>query len=274
MNDYLHPLLSEEINLPFYVKCIGGFKNQAPIIRPEGFPDYQWLHCTKGKGKLLIDKKEFNIVPNTGIFISSSFPHEYYSVEEPWETHFVAFSGYGVPKLLEFLGLNNYGIFSFNDIRFLDSMLSDIYTTAKAGAEQSGYKCSAALYSLLVEVKNSIRENSVSIENLRFKKLQPLINYLEVNYNKDISIEDMAAVISTSPQYLCRLFNQTYNMRPFTYLTRYRLQKAKELLLNCNNLTVGEITFRVGYKDQSYFTALFKKSEGMTPLEYRNVYRL
>jgi AraC family transcriptional regulator, arabinose operon regulatory protein len=274
MNTYINPLLTEEVNLPFYVKCIGGLKNQGHIIRPSGFPDHQWLHCIKGRGKLLIDNKEFNIVPNTGFFISANFPHEYYSVEEPWEVHFIAFTGHSVLELLDLLDLNNYGVFLFEDIGFLDSLLSDVYTAARAGTIQGGYRSSAALYSLLIEIKNSIRENSSSIENSRFKKLQPLINYIEKNYYKDISIEDMAEIILSSPQYLCRLFNQTFNMRPFTYLTRYRLQKAKEMLVYNKDLTVGEIAAGVGYKDQSYFCAIFKKNEGMTPLEYRNIYKL
>lgn len=274
MNTYFHPMLTEEVNLPFYVKCVGGLKNQGPISRLEGFPDYQWIHCTKGKGKLFIDGKEFNITPNTGMLIPAFMPHQYYAIKEPWETHFVAFAGYGVQGLLDTLDLKGFGVFLFDDIRFLDGLVTDIFIAAKSGTISSGYKSSAALYRLLVEIKNSIRENSNTMENIRFKRIQKVISYIESNYSKDISIEDMSEVIDISPQYLCRLFNQTLNLRPFAYLTKFRIQKAKEMLIDNKALTIGEICKSVGYNDQSYFSSIFKKNEGMTPVEYRNMYEI
>lgn len=274
MDTFFHPMLTEETHLPFYVKCVGGLKNQEPISRLQGFPDYQWIHCIKGEGKLIIDQKEFIITTNTGIFISSHIPHEYYPTKEPWETHFVAFSGYGITSLLDVLGLKKYAVFTLDDIRYIDSILSDIFTISKSNTISAAYKNSSNLYALLLEVRNAIRENSNNIENTRFKKLQPVIDYLEENYEKDISMDDMAKVILSSPQYLCRLFNQTLNIRPFTYLNKLRIQKAKEIIIKNREESIGDICKKVGYKDQSYFCATFKKFEGFTPSEYRDVYSL
>jgi AraC family transcriptional regulator of arabinose operon len=274
MDTFFHPMLTEETHLPFYVKCIGGLKNQEHIRRFYEFPDYQWIHCTKGEGRFIIDQKEFLISPNTGMFIASHVPHEYYAIKEPWETHFVAFSGYGVPRLLDALGLKNYAVFKLDDIRYLDSILTDIFTISKSNTISAAFKNSSNLYNLLLEVKNALRENSNNIENARFKKLQPVIDYLQENYDKDISIDDMARIISVSPQSLCRLFAQTLNMRPFIYLNKLRIQKAKEILISCKEESIGDICKRVGYRDQSYFCATFKKIEGFTPTEYRNIYSI
>lgn len=272
MVTYFHPLLTEETKLPFYIKCIGGLKNQSHISRLDGFPDHQCILCVKGKGKLLIDKNEIYIGPNMGIYIPPFISHEYYAVEEPWETHFIAFSGYGVGSLLDTLGLKTYEVFEFDDIKFLDSIITNIYTTAKSTAPSSAFKCSAMLYSFLIEVKNSIREKSNTMENVKFRKVLEVTAYIETNYKMDLSIDDMAKVIDASPQYLCRLFSQYLSTRPFAYLTKVRIQKAKELLLSSKDINVGEICREVGYNDQSYFGSIFKKIEGVTPIEYRNMF--
>jgi YesN/AraC family two-component response regulator len=272
MDTFLHPMLTEETNLPFYVKCVGGFKNQAPISRIQGFPDHQWIHCLKGEGKLIVEGKEYIISPNTGIFISAHIPHEYYATEEPWETHFVAFSGYGVSTLLDSLNLKKFEIFILEDIRYIDSILNDIFTTSKINTISAAYKSSSFLYSLLIEIRNNIRDNCNNIENMQLKKLQPLIDFLEKNYSKEISMEDMSNIIASSPQYLCRLFNKTLNIRPFTYLNKLRIQKAKELLIKNKNESIGDIGKKVGFNDQSYFCATFKKYEGFTPSEYKTIF--
>lgn len=260
--------------MPFYVKLIGGHNNQNHIIRPKGYPDYQWLQCTKGSGKLLIDGKEFFISKNTGFYLSPNFPHEYYALEEPFETHWVAFSGYGTPELLVSLDFGNYEVFHFNDIKFLDNILTDIFNGVKNGNPSSNLRSSSKLYNLLIEVKNLSRENSNNPENIYYNKLQPVLKYIESNYNKNPSIEDMALVIGSSPQYLCRLFRKTMNMRPFTYMTKCKLQNAKEMLIKHVDMKISDISIKVGYNDESYFCAIFKKNEGISPSEFRDLNKL
>jgi AraC family transcriptional regulator of arabinose operon len=272
MDTFLHPMLTEETTLPFYVKCVGGFKNQAPILRIQGFPDHQWIHCLKGTGKLIIENKEYVINTNTGMFIPAHIPHEYYATEEPWETHFVAFSGYGIPELLNSLELKKFEIFILEDIRYIDSILGDIFITSKSNTIAAAYKSSSLLYTLLIEIRNNIRNNSNNIENIQLKKLQPIIDFLEENYSREISIEEMSIIISSSPQYLCRLFNKNLKIRPFAYLNKLRIQKAKEFLIKSKEESIGDICARVGFHDQSYFCSTFKKYEGFTPSEYRNIF--
>jgi YesN/AraC family two-component response regulator len=253
------------------VKLVGGHINQNSIKRVNGYPDYQWLHCTKGKGKLLIDGKEFILEKNSGFYMSPNTPHEYFALEEPWETHWVAFSGYDAENLLKTLDFKQYEIFTFVDIKFLDNILTDIFDIVNSNSRASGLRSSAKLYTLLMELKNSVRDNLSSNEKVQSNKLDPVFDYIENNYNKNPSIEEMAIIINASPQYLCRIFKQSLNMRPFTYITKYRLQKSKELLLTSTDMKVEVIALAVGYNDPSYFCSIFKKHEGVTPIEFRSL---
>jgi AraC family transcriptional regulator, arabinose operon regulatory protein len=274
INSNIQPFITEEKKLPFYVKLVGGNDTQEHISRLNGYPAHQWIHCVKGNGKLLIDGKEFIISKNSGFYLSSMLGHEYFALEEPWETHWIAFSGYEVEYFLNQLGLKDYAVFYFNDIKFLDNLLIEILNTAKTNTLTSGLRNSSKLYGFLIEIISTKRENIEETGSSMFKKILPILNYIEGNYNKTPTIDEMATIINTSPQYLCRLFKETLNMRPFAYLTKYRLQKSKELLINDLSLKICDISKFVGYNDESYFCLLFKKNEGVTPLEFRNMNKM
>jgi AraC-like DNA-binding protein len=109
--------------------------------------------------------------------------------------------------------------------------------------------------------------------NVKYLQLQPLLMFIEDHFNKSIALNDMAAITGVTPQHLCRLFKQSFNMRPFEYLTRYRLQKAKEILVSPENPALKEVASITGYNDTSYFCSVFRQYEGMTPVEFKKMHK-
>lgn len=273
MNNYLFALITEEDKLPYYVKGVGGLRNQDHIERPNGYTDYQWIHCVRGAGKLLIDNKEYIVHKNIGFLLFPGVPHEYYALEEPWETHWVTFDGEGVQLLMAALGFNSYEVLSFGDLKVLDNLINEIYLAASSKGLIMGYECSAKLYTLLIELRRHKMKEEEATGVSKLRQLKPVIKFIENNYSENPSIEEMAGTINASPQYLCRLFNKTFRMRPFVYMTLLRMQKAKELLIRERDATVGDIAEKTGYNDTSYFCSVFKKHEGVTPSEFRQLHR-
>ena len=98
--------------------------------------------------------------------------------------------------------------------------------------------------------------------------LMPALNYIEENFRRDFPITVLADVTGVSQQYLCRVFNQTMNLRPNEYITCRRLQEAKHLLSE-TTLPVREICMLSGFADASYFSTVFRRYEGISPAEYR-----
>ena len=74
------------------------------------------------------------------------------------------------------------------------------------------------------------------------------------------------------PQYLSRLFVRYFNCSVYEYLTAYRINRAKELLIMEHDRKVQEIAHDVGYTDASHFIVMFKKLTGMTPVELRKLH--
>lgn len=93
--------------------------------------------------------------------------------------------------------------------------------------------------------------------------------YVEDNYaDEELSLNLLASHVNFSPNHLSMIFSQQTGQTFIKYLTDYRMNKAKEML-RCTGKRSSEICMDVGYKDPHYFSYLFKKTQGMTPTQYR-----
>jgi len=93
--------------------------------------------------------------------------------------------------------------------------------------------------------------------------------YIEEHYvEDDLTLNQLAAHVNFSPNHFSTIFSQQTGQPFIKYLTDFRMNKAKELL-RCTGKKSSEIGLEVGYKDPHYFSALFRKTQGMTPTQYR-----
>lgn len=110
-----------------------------------------------------------------------------------------------------------------------------------------------------------------NLEHVRTSVVQEeILQYIQTHYVEDISMQDVADAMNYSNAYFCKLFKQNFDQSFTTYLTAYRVDKAKQLLVDVT-INVKEISDKVGYKDSNYFAKVFKRVVGVTPSEYRNI---
>lgn len=262
----------EESKLPFILKSIGSRPNQEHIDRPDGYPDFHWLHCSSGTGRLIVGNREYLIHPDTGFFFFPGVPHEYYALTEPWETYWITFSGHAAMDTVKLLKYKHYGVYTNLDTAYLCSLLGEIYSKALVFSPFRSFVCSHLVYRFIVELKNCIEASASGHRNYP-ARLQPVISFIESNHNKALSLEDMAEVIDVTTRHLCRLFRQFLNITPFDYLTGYRIKKAKEILISASNPTIKQVAGMTGYHSASYFCSVFKEKEGITPLEFKRIHK-
>ncbi|MGB8455665.1 MAG: response regulator [Anaerocolumna sp.] len=98
-----------------------------------------------------------------------------------------------------------------------------------------------------------------------------LLDYIKLNYNKDIGLNELADMVNMNPAYLSVLFKDEVGMSYIKYLTQLRLNHAKELLLAGHK--VMEVSEMVGYNDYHYFCNIFKKNTGQKPNEFKGCIR-
>lgn len=92
--------------------------------------------------------------------------------------------------------------------------------------------------------------------------------FIEANYAKNITLEDVSMEVNISSYYLSRVFKEGTGENFIDYLTKLRIEKAKELL-STTQYSMKEICMMSGYSDPNYFSKTFKKNVGVTPTEYR-----
>lgn len=112
------------------------------------------------------------------------------------------------------------------------------------------------------EEKISVGESQKEVLILRAK------SYIEENYQREISLEEVSKIVDISPYYFSTIFKQIVGKNFIEYLTDIRMRHAKNLLKD-RSRSIKEICSLSGYSDPNYFSRLFKKYEGITPTEYR-----
>ena len=99
-------------------------------------------------------------------------------------------------------------------------------------------------------------------------EIRRALTYIAENYEKQITLSDLAATAGLSSNYFCTVFKNETGLNYSEYLNRFRLEKAK-MLLQTTSLRTYEVSERVGFRDYRYFCRIFKETTGITCSEFR-----
>jgi YesN/AraC family two-component response regulator len=107
------------------------------------------------------------------------------------------------------------------------------------------------------------RANAEPIAIIRAKE------FIRQNLQNDMTLTDVAKAACTSTFYICKLFKRHTGMNFTEYVSRLRVERAKELLAN-PNLRISEIAYEVGFQSLTHFNRIFRKLGGQAPTAYRD----
>ena len=121
------------------------------------------------------------------------------------------------------------------------------------------------VFSLILDVARQV-ENSISS---RYRStVERILAYIDQNYDREITLQELAELVYMNPKYVSRLLKQETGENFSSLLTQIRIRRAMELM-DSEECKVYEVARKVGINDSRYFSQMFKKHTGMTPLEYR-----
>ena len=100
------------------------------------------------------------------------------------------------------------------------------------------------------------------------RTITSITRYLQEHLSEEVSLSVLSDEFHLNSQYISQLFKNEIGVNFLTYFTNIRMEKAKKLLLS-TSLSVAEVAEQSGYGDYRVFTKVFKKSEGITPSQYR-----
>ena len=176
---------------------------------------------------------------------------------------------------MESLVFRNYVILNvrFSVITFLKGLGCDTEGMEPENTEEvlaeSGKNIESAIAYAEKMISQAIEIRDQNSGNKNRSILKTAVDFIDEHYmDEDISLNTAANVANVSSNHFSALFSQNMGQTFIEYLTTLRMNKAKELL-RCTGMRSSEIAGEVGYKDAHYFSYLFKKTQGMTPSEYR-----
>lgn len=118
----------------------------------------------------------------------------------------------------------------------------------------------------LMSSGNSDKYEKELLKRVNSKKIDLIKEYLNENYLRDITLDDIVKVSGISKYYLIRQFEESQGLSPHKYITNLRINHAKKLLKKAVDFT--EIALESGFYDQSHFIKYFKEYTGVTPMKY------
>ena len=111
-----------------------------------------------------------------------------------------------------------------------------------------------------------------STEEEQLPTFQKIKDYLDQNYDKNINLDDLSKKFGFNASYLSRRFKQLFGKGVIEYSVDLKMKKAKEMLL-ATDLLVFDISQRLGYSDEKYFSRVFSREEGVGPSKWREIQR-
>ena len=249
---------------------------------------YEIFYIIEGERQFFFNNKSYNAFAGDLTIIDTNLVHTTCSVSSDDKGYNRVILYIDYEKMCEYdkkyPGLNfvdffhqNYGIYHLDEeqrIAFLNLYRDLRHELSKKDA---GYKARMEitvlywLYKLL-----SIKKEKLSV--------QPVLNttkdtiasnvcaFLEHNYMKNLSLEEISEELYLSKYYLCRIFKEYTGFTITEYINTYRIKKATQLLENSNE-SISSISVILGFESVSYFERVFKKIMNVTPLKYKKTHQ-
>ena len=249
----LHPLGEDTVIVPSELISFNIHENSYCVLIKTNKSAH--CHCVERQEKFLEKCKEgaFSGVCYAGV---REFVYPINNGERV--VGFISVSGYKAENGGEYISSvsEKYGI--------LKQDLTSAYESLKSVTPEREY-VDTLIKPLCDMLELEYLKNKVKNEETLTDKI---IRYLKQNHTRNINSEEISSVFGCSRSKWSREFNKAVGMSLREYINKLRVEDAKTLLLN-SRLSVTEIAYSVGFSDSNYFTNIFKKYTGLSPMSFR-----
>ena len=266
----IYPYAEKTESLPVCLRGIGGTEWQGFHQEDGRGCWFKILWCESGRGCLTFDEQSVEIAKGDIFYMPKAYPHEYFPYEPKWTVRWVVFDGRDIEITLGQLGLDRPAVVKGCSPKGLDRLFDKAMLTLRTDRINGIFRCSGLCYDMLLELHSMMLSETMPGSNVKNDILLPVINHIEDNFKRDLPINELVMLSGVSHQYLGRLFRQAMGTSIEKYIQKRRLWEAKHLLLETSE-PIAKISTQCGFRDAGYFSTVFRRSEGMPPLEYRRI---
>jgi len=267
-------ILKNDLISRFHVIASGFFPHAAYHDRERKFgcSEYILLYCTAGTGTITIAHRTLQLKPNHFFVLPKDTPHHYKSSSmDPWTIYWLHFTGVHADHLYrKYAELKQEPVFLAYDTKRIEDF--------------------DQIFSMM---ENSFEERNLEIVNIKYfefissflyaQEMDPLtpgrdkisrsIQFMKKNPGALYSVQDLAAQLNLSVTHYSRLFRAKTGSSPNQYFIEIKVQSACQYLYFTDK-SIKEICRELGFEDPFYFSRVFKKLMGVSPVNYRNQHKM
>ena len=228
---------------------------------------YLFFIVLEGDGTLIYKDNEYKLNENSCVFIDCKYKHSH--ISDNFKIAWIHFCGLQMEDIYnKYLERNGKFVFKTSSINEYSKIIDNIMDIANG----ESFIKDMEIYSNIAQLLTKIMKETIYNDDSKKKyNLEDIRKYLDENYTNEITLDSLSNTFYINKFYLTRAFKDKYGTTINNYLLDKRIMKAKELLRYSNN-SIDDIAKLCGIKDQNYFSRLFKKVEGTSPIKYRKMW--
>lgn len=255
-----------------YITDIGYYPHAKHHFRerPSGSAQFILIYCVEGKGEIRLNGNLYSVPADHFFIIPAGMPHAYHSDEQdPWSIYWIHFSG-------QKSGI--YSRFSCQPLAIEQSktsriservdLFSEIFRNLDRGFGIETLEYVNLCLPHLLASFTHLSQFRLIKESGEKDPVAQSINFMLEQVAKKLKLEDIAAETGLSASHYSRLFVNRTGHSPIDYFIQLKIQRACRLLDN-SGWMIADVAREMGFDDQFYFSRVFRKVMGMSPVEYR-----
>lgn len=230
--------------------------------------DYHILYLVEGTGYVTLGEDRYKMATGSVLIFHPWQLREYgLHRNKDSRSYYIHFNGDACEELMETLKLRGGNLYNIGISLTLTGLLDSLISEFRLKNEHYEYMCQSHLLSILTLISRNLSDTSHGSFEVK-KRINEVCKYIYENCSKIESVSELAQITHLSESRFSHLFSKTVGVSPKSYLLRAKIDVAKELLAN-TDLSIGQISASVGFRDQNYFSRAFKRFSNISPGEYR-----
>lgn len=252
-------------NPPFWVTHAGiSYCDDTYRMQRESSTRTVIEYVYSGTGTLQVEQNEYHPSEGDIYILTEKSRHSYYADKDnPWTKIYINLRGSAVASMVQAFGLHKKVV--YKDCQDLKFIFKEIFETVKMDipVEQIMEQCGMLVMKLMIRLcQHESREQDVPDE------VQTVKRFIDNNYRKNLTMDEIAASVYRSNDYVKKQFKQFYGVTPYAYYLDVKITHAKYLLQR-TNLPIKQIADRLGYRSDRYFSKRFREIVGITATDFR-----
>ncbi|MDR0415450.1 MAG: AraC family transcriptional regulator [Prevotellaceae bacterium] len=264
-----------EIGKDLHITEIGFYPKATHHYRKRfnGSAEHIFIYCTNGQGWFEANSVRQRITENQFFIIPMGVPHSYGAAENtPWTIYWIHFKGDKALQLIQPLTRNKYNHIDIDDNSRIEqriTLFEEIYTTLEGGFTNDNMLYSAlCLYHFLGTLIYIKQFRRIKSGKSKGDVVDLAIHYMRENMEKEVSMSNLVESLGYSTSQFNTIFKSRIGMNPKQFYLQMKIREACKYL-NFTSMKVNQLCYKVGIDDPFYFSRIFTKIMGCSPMEYR-----